>query len=271
MGIASKARQVCEDFLREDIRYNTENEVAPSESAVAERLLTAGDALEAFYAEIYPALDHDGITWKHVLGSVLSISAYWSKERLEGYRAGRKELEELNQKIARQAQDLADMLDRRNELHNHSAFSGETYCHVVDVIDEASKYNGHYRSFMKERLNALGTQFDLKYWPSLSGFIQVIGEDAARAKITASDPLTEAATRSSRPSKADFLRALLAALDENRGDWHGAIPRTFELSNAVLADLLNVLLELPRDDLVGEDYVKTQRHRYKAAVAVLKD
>ena len=51
----------------------------------------------------------------------------------------------------------------------------------------------------------------------LADCVRVIGDDAENASITTSDPLTEAATKSTRPSKADFIRALRESIEEDRG------------------------------------------------------
>jgi hypothetical protein len=262
-----EAWRVCEDFLQDTIRNNTQRGIAPSETAVAQRMLARGEELRRFYEEIYPRLNHDGITWKHALDCALYVGRFWTPEDIADRRAGRKELGILNEAIAHQADALADLLDRRNELYEQSGFGAETHYAIYEVIDEASERNGHYQGWVKEPLQLLGGRFDLKYWPSLSECIRVIGRDAARADIVADDDLTEAATQSKRPSRADSLRALLAAIEMRRGEYAGAIPHSFEFSNAALADLINVLFELPADDLVNDDYVKTQRHRFNLHLA----
>jgi len=256
------ARRVCEGYLQERIRYDREHKILRSEIAVAERMLTNGSALERFYREIYPALNHDGITWKHALHCALYVGTFWSPERIAERRAGRKELEQLNEDISRQASALADLLDRRAELYEHSGFGAETHYAIYEVIDDAAARNGHYQGWVRKPLLAL-RRFDLKYWPTLSECIRVIGQDADQADIAADSSLTEAATLSSRPSKADSVRALLASIEDNRGDWEGGIPRSFEFSNAALADLVNVLFELPAEGLVSDEYMKIERHRRK--------
>jgi hypothetical protein len=262
-----EASRVCEDFLQDTIRDNTQRRIAPSETAVARRMLARGEELRRFYEEIYPKLNHDGITWKHALDCALYVGRFWTPEDIAVRRAGRKELEDLHEAIAHQADALADLLDRRNELYDQSGFGAETHHAIHEVINEASERNGHYQGWVKESLQLLGGRFDQKYWPSLSECMRVIGQDAARAEIIADDDLTHAATHSKRPSKADSLRALLANIEQRRGDYLGGIPRAFELSNAALADLLNVLLDLQPDELINDDYVKTQRHRFNLQLA----
>jgi hypothetical protein len=260
------SREICEAYLKEEIHSNELQRVWPSEVQMARRMLARGDALAGFYSEIYPALDRDGIAWKHAIGCALRVGAHWSPEKIAKSRVGRKELEELGQAISKQAVALADLLDRRTELYNHSGFSADTLYAIRDVIDEAAAGNGLYQLRLKKSLQALGDRFDGKYWPTMAQCVRAIGQDAYMAEIKATDPLTGVATNSLRPSKADFLRALFESIEECRGESLGDIPGGFDLSNSSLASLVNVLLGLPADKLVGDDYVKTQRHRFRSAV-----
>ncbi len=259
----SAARQICEDYLQQQISQNNKEGILPSENLVAERLLARGDELNDVYEEAYAYLYRDGISWKIFLGCLLSTGAFWSTEKIAEYRTDRHTLIKLNQDIAKQAQTLASLLTQRDDLHNRSDFRSGTHYNIIKLIDQACAENGRYKYNLKEPLAQLSARFDRKYWPSLADCIQVIGCDAENAKIAASDPLTEAATRSTRPSKADFIRALCESIDENRGDWLGAISKKFGPSNANLATLANVLLELPPEEIIDATYVKNLRHRDK--------
>lgn len=259
----NSARQVCEDYLREQIHTNSEQGILPSENSVAKRLLARGDELVEVYDEVYAHLYRDGISWKIFLDRLLSTGAFWSPEKIAEYRADRDVLVDLNREIAKHANALADLLTQRDDQHNHSAFSGSTHYDIVAVIDQACAHNGRYEYYVKEPLAQLSARFDMKYWPSLADCVRVISDDAKNASITASDPLTEAATKSTRPSKADFIRALRESIDENRGNWLGAIPRKFGPSNEAMATLVNVLLDLRTDEMVDGTYLKNLRHRDK--------
>lgn len=258
------AKQVCEEHLREQIRYNTEKNILASENRVAERLLARGEELSPVYVEVHAQLRADGIGWKIFLDCVLSTGAFWSPEKIAEHREDRAALIDLNQAIAKHADALADLLGEREELQNRSAFSGNTHYDICQVIHQASAGNGRYESYVKEPLEHLSTRFDMKYWPRLAECVRVIADDAAEATIAASDPLTAAATKSSRPSKADFLRALRSAIGENRGTWLGGFPRKFAPTDSALATLVNVLLDLPPSELIDASYVKNLRRRDKA-------
>lgn len=263
--MVSNAQQICEDYLREEVRTNNERGILSNENEVANRLLARGSELTDVYEAIYAELSKDGIAWKIFLGRLLTTAAYWSLDKLSEARASRNALAELNKSIARHAQALADLLEERDELHNHSSFSSGTHYDICEVIEEASADNLRFDSYLKEPLAHLKARFDMKYWPSLSSCVRVIGDDADSAQIIADDPLTAAATRSTRPSKADFVRALRESIDEIRGDWLGGIPKTFVLPNDATATLVNVLLDLSADELVDGTYVKNlgrdRKHR----------
>ncbi|MDH5833949.1 hypothetical protein [Luteimonas kalidii] len=252
----SKARQICESYLREEIRSNDEKGILPSKNRIAERLLARGDELVDVYEVVHTKLARDDIAWKILLGRLLTTAAFWSLEKIAQARAEEKALMELNQSIAKHAHALSDLLVDRDDLHNRSSFSSGTHYDICEVISEASAGNSRFSSYLKEPLDHLSSRFDMKYWPSLSSCIRVIGNDAQNAKTAADDPLTAAATRSTRPSKADFVRALRESIDEIRGDWLGGIPKAFTLSNDSMATLVNVLLDLPPDELVDGTYVK---------------
>jgi hypothetical protein len=115
--------------------------------------------------------------------------------------------------------------------------------------------------YLRDSLRGLSAQFDLKYWPTPGEFMQALSDDADAAIPEATDPLTEAATRASRASKADFFKALFVALDENRVREHGFLPNNFKLTDETLASLGTCALDLGADEIVDGGYVKRLRQR----------
>jgi len=257
------SRGFFEDHLREQIRYNIEHDILPSENAVARRLLDRGSELADVYDEIHAKLGRDATAMKVFTNCMLSVGAFWSPAQIAQYRSDRNSLTALNRMIAERAHELADLLVQRDSLHNHSGFSSGTHYDIVEVIDQACAGNGRYTSYVKEPLAQLGARFDMKYWPMLNEVVRVLAVDADNAKITASDLLTESATQSKRPSTADFTRALHAAIDENRGTWSGAIPEDLTLSDQSMANLINILIELPVEKMVDPAHVKNSRSKHK--------
>ena len=198
---------------------------------------------------------------KVFLDLLLSTAAFWSPEKIAEARVAREELASVNRQIARKAEELVQLLERRTDLNNTSGFSSETHYHVCDVIEAASEHNYLFNSWVKDRLDALRGQFDLKYWPSLDQFLRELAVDAENAGVEATDPLTAAATGASRPSRADFFKALFASIEENSARNYGLLPRGFKLTDGTLASLANCTLDLGPYELTDSTYVKRLRQR----------
>jgi len=258
---SANAQKTCEDILREEIRCNTENNVWPSVNIVAERLLERGNELIAGYQEICQKLQDHPYAINGFLDSVLSSPAIWSSDSISKERNAREKLIAINKKIVSLSQGLAGLLDERSALSNDSAFSSSTHYHVCDVIEESGEDNVLFRMWVKDDLSNLCSQYSLKYWPSIGDFMRVLSSDASNASIEASDPVTAAATKSQRASKADSVRALMAFLDSQKSENGGRIPNDFKPTDKTLASFINCALDFDADELVGEDYVKRLRQR----------
>lgn len=139
-------------------------------------------------------------------------------------------------------------------------------------ISEAAAHganNYRYRSYVKEKLEGLACNFDLKYWPSLAEFMDEISRDSREGHTAASDPMTAAGTSSAKSSKADFVRAFLAYLAECYEERGGHLPNRYVPSDAAMADIINSVMNLEADCVVTADYMKSfrQKERRKASVA----
>lgn len=257
----TNAQQTCENLLIEEIRYNNERRIWPSKNAIANRLLARGVELQDAYEELHDKLHAHPPALQVFLDLVLSTAAFWNPEKMQEARAARSDLASVNQQIAGKASELAMLLEQRSDLHDTSGFSSDTHYHVCNVIEAASQHNYLYKSYIQEKLGSLRGQFDLKYWPSLGDFLQELASDAEKAVTEATNPLTAAATEATRPSKADFFKALFAAIKENSAKSYGQLPRGFKLTDRTLASLANCALDLGPDDLVDDAYMKRLRQR----------
>lgn len=256
------ARQACERILRAEQAYNIEHSILPGENAIAERLLCRGLELADAYEELQDELHRHPNALQAFLGIVLSTASQWSPDKIALARTAREDLAGVNRQISAKAAELARLLGQRDTLHNTSGFCSSTHYHVVEVIEAAARSrNPRFTVHVKDRLDDLRAQFDLKYWPTLSDFVSELATDAEASDPQASDPLTAAATASTRPSLADFFRALFTAIEENSAHLHGQLPAQFKVSDGTCAALANCALDLEPDDLVDGPYVKRLRQR----------
>lgn len=251
--------QFCEAFLCSEIAYNTENNILPSENAVAERLLARRLEMKPVYSELQKKLAPDERAIRVFLGVILSAT-FWDPEAIAEARAGRARLEEVNAEIAEKASALVSLLREREELHNESGFWSKTEYHPLNLIDRAGEDIYLYKSYVREPLRATRI-YDFKYWPRIADCIAVLARDAEEAEIEASDEITEAATSATRRGLADYAKAIFAGIETRREGLPILIPLDFTLSDASFATLINCSLDLGPDDGVGADFVKGVRQR----------
>ncbi len=252
---------ICEAILQEGKAYNIEHKILPSENVVVDCLLARRIELTEAYAELHEKLGFRPPALKVFLDLLLSTAAFWNPERNAESRADRERLEAVNEEIAEKAAALARLLDERDDLHNSSGFYSSTHYHPLDLVEGASAENYLYKSYVQKPLAELRGRYDLKYWPSISKCLWVLSCDAEHSKVQASDPLTEAATRATRKSLADFFKALFASIEENSAHNYGFLPRDFRLTDASFASLVNCALDLGPDEIVDATYVKRLRQR----------
>ncbi|HBO3861926.1 hypothetical protein [Pseudomonas aeruginosa] len=254
-------QQTCENILIDDKTYNVEHNILLSENAIIDCLLARRLELNEAYGELYDKLHLHPRALPAFLSLLLSTAAFWAPDKIARARGQRDELVDTNQQIAQKAEELAQLLEHRSNLHNTSGFSSDTHYHICNVIEDAAKDHYLFNAYVKERLNTVRNQFEWKYWPTVEQFVRSLGRDANGAELEATDPLTRAATAATRHSPADFFKALFAAIEENSEQSGGPLPEGFRLSDATLASLVNCALDLGPDELKDSAYVKRLRQR----------
>jgi len=253
--------QACENALREEWRYNDEHKIWPSQNLVIERLLERRVEMIGAYAEIHAKLHRHPHALTEFFRAVTYTAVSWSPAKAVEARQDRDRLSEINRRIAEAAGALATLLAERSEIENRSSFHAHGLYHIGEVIESASNGNYMFEWHLREPLQALRSQFDLKYWPSISACAAAIAQDAAASTVDATHPATEVATRANRASKADFFKALYINLDEYGAAGRGFIPHGFHLTDESIASIANCALGLPAETGVDGAYVKRLRQR----------
>ncbi|MFJ2323184.1 hypothetical protein [Pseudomonas sp. NPDC087817] len=259
----TQAVQHCEALLRNMMEDLQAKGIWPNVQSIIDSMLKRRIELVEVYEEVHAMLAQTprGL---YIFWDVFVHSADgWNPEKNRRARRAREELIGVNARISELADQLAALLDRRDELHNYSGFGSNTQHHILDIVHEASEHNYRYESYVKEELDRIQNQYDFKYWPPLSDVIQAIGSDAEMAEVTANDPATEAATASRKSGRSDFIKAFLARIDDNRVRECGFIPNSFALTDGSLASLVNCGLDLAVDELVDADFIKRFRQRQR--------
>ncbi|RJX81184.1 hypothetical protein [Pseudomonas sp. LS-2] len=257
----TEAVQHCETLLRQMMESFRADNIWPNVQSIIGSMLKRRIELVEVYEEVHASLSQKPRALYMFWDVFVHAADGWNPEKNRAARQAREDLIGVNTQISELADQLAALLDRRDDLHNYSGFSSNTQSQILDIVHEASEHNGHYESYAKEDVESLQYRYDSKYWPSLSEVIQAIGTDAEMAEVTANDPATEAATASRKSGRSDFVRAFLARIDDNRVRECGFISNSFALSDGSLASLVNCGLGLAVDELVDSDFIKRFRQR----------
>ncbi|WP_217632690.1 hypothetical protein [Marinobacter sp. AC-23] len=126
----------CENILKSERDYNVEHNILPSEVAIIDRLLRRPLELLKVYNELEEKLDRSPSGLRTVLRTLLSTAAFWCPEKSALARQERAKLREVNRKIAASAQKLAELLEERELLNNHSGFFGGEIYDVYSAIEQ---------------------------------------------------------------------------------------------------------------------------------------
>lgn len=264
---ATDATAACENVLSAVRKRYADADVWPSVVRIIDRLLSRRLELKDAYEELYQAMP-DWRALDHFFDAVLVSAAFYNPDEINEARDARADLEATNAEIAKLAHRLAAQLRHRDELRNTSSFSTTAHYHVMDVVEEASESNGLYRVYLKEELDRLASRFDLKYWPSLAAWMEVLADDADRATVYPTDELTKVSTATPhRGRESDFFKALLVAIKE-RSTLRGCfVPDDYLPSDQMLATLGNCALDLPPEKLFDGTQLKSLRQRLRAKAA----
>lgn len=265
MHASSEAILQCETLLRTMMENLQAKRIWPNVCSIIAGMLKRRIELADVYDEVHAALSTTPRALYVFWDAFVHAADGWNPEKNRAARQARDELVAINSRISELADQMAVLLDRRDELHNHSGFSSGTQYHIMDIVHEASEHNYHYESYVKDDVERLQYHYDLKYWPKLREVVQAIGDDAERAEVTAYDEATAVATESRKSGRSDFVKALLARLDDSKVSACGFIPNSFALSDSALASLVNCGLDLNVDELVDADFIKRFRQRQRQA------
>ncbi|TMS92347.1 hypothetical protein CWB58_14775 [Pseudoalteromonas sp. S201] len=255
----------CEAFLQRELDDYKEKQIWMSYWPVMERMIERSDELRlpfqelvhAFgYSDMYEGYPPDNayiwLTLEHIWGSF-----DFRKEDVIKAREEFKELKALKDDIVELAVKLAEKLQRQSELYETSGFSKLEYQFIDDLIEQASEGNYLYKSHVSEKLKSLTYQYDLKYWPSRSELISAVANFEGTQPNPSHCQFPDHVINGRQSDFKDFVIAFDDKFDELNG-----LPTNFRFSNNAIADIINVVLDLPSDKLASGDAVRNVRSKH---------
>lgn len=251
------ATKCCEDILISLKQANTNGGIRPSESVIIDRLLSRRVEMTSAYKELAKNLTSTAMNV--FLGTLVNTTAYWGLEKSKTLRQAQKDIASLNRDIATQSEKLARLLVQRARQESLWGLSSGAHCHVVQVIEEAGGPIGKFNTYIKAELHRLSVQYDESYWPSLGDIAKTLSGDSGRAKVSATDQITDALTSNQRASKADFFKTLFAAIEQCSTERVGFIPSGYRPTDSTLATVANCALDLADSEILTSTFVKRLR------------
>lgn len=255
--------EICEEFTKKNLEDLKNKQIWMSWWPLMERMLKRSNELEPVYAELCKEFGNPSdtnIPFKLTLEAIWYSGKAFSPDTVVHKKAVHTELVKLHDEIPRLARKLAKALRRQQEIAEPEDFGLGEYLSFVDIMCAASEGNGHYNSFLKPELEMLEGIFDRKYWPNLDDFIDAV----AQREETRPEPLSCTLPDFVIQGRINLYKNYVLSLDEDIENCY-QIPNSFQLSNASMATIANVALDLPADNLISPDTVRLIRHRIKSS------
>ena len=258
----------CQDFITREVEDYKQALMWKSYWPVMERMVVRSNELKQPFKELIDEFGYadklegyppdNTYVWLILEHIWLSID-YCRKEVVQA-RKDYKKLIELRDTITNLSWRLESALREQSELYEQSGFSRADYQSVHDVIEQASEHNYLHQSYLAEPLKVLAAQYDLKYWPSRADLLYAI----AMFEEHQPDPLHHEIPEQVINGRASDIKDFVLAFDQQFDDMNG-LPTGFRFSHSAMADIINVVLDVPPDRVTSGDAVRVVRNRNGSA------
>ena len=165
---------------------------------------------------------------------------------------------ETRERIKVLSVELSKALFELDENFESTGLSRDDFQSSHGVLLKAGEGNGQFSSYLLPKIKQLTCQFDFKYWPTRAELVQAIGDFETAQPDPTHIEYPETVIKGRRADIKNFVLAFDEGFTEQNG-----LPDKFRFSNNAMAEIMNVVLNRPPDDLVTGDAIKTVRSRYK--------
>ncbi len=252
----------CEAFTYQELADLKGGNVWNSWHPIMERILSRTCEMKCVYTEL---CEHFGYSLEsYNPGLRLALEAIWAsgglfnKDSISNKREAQKELVSLHEEIPSLANRLSEALIRQRELFDTEDFTTGEHMNLVDLISSAGMYNGHFTGWVENELKKLDGEYDGKYWPEPERLVSAIGDFESSRELPVQGYLPEEVMDGRKSVLKDFVLGFDSDLINTR-----QIPKSFSFSNASIASIANVVLDLPKNRLATEDAIRVIRNRRK--------
>ena len=262
----STPTEFCKAFIQRELEsYQGDQPIWMSYWPILERMIESTEELKRPFSELIDRFGYadkfegyppeNSYIW--LILEHIWFSADFSKNDVMKARSDFKELNELGEDIVELASELASKLRKRAELFETSGFSKPEYLFIDGLFDMASEGNYLYESHVSEKLKSLTYQYDLQYWPCLADLVSAIGQFEEAQPYPTHCQFPEHVINGRQSNFKDYVIAFDEKFDEING-----LPTDFRFSNEAMADIINVVLDLPDTKIATGEAIRVIRNRF---------
>jgi hypothetical protein len=259
-------QEFCTAFIVRELKDFKEKRIWTSALPIMQRMIDRSDELKQVFDELVAAFGYsdkfEGVppsnTYIWLTLEHIWLSSQYAKEGIIEARQHLKKLNILGDEIVELSWQLASALREHAELYEKSEFIGKEFRSLIDTIQDAGSNNYHFKFEVSDELRILDGQYDERYWPSCADIVEQIGNYQSEMKEL---------THMSLPlnvidGRASDIKDFVLGFDSKFTQLNG-LPSEFSFSNNAMAEIINVVLDLPVEQLVSADAIRLVRNRYK--------
>lgn len=259
----------CRAFIERELLSDRKKKIGMSHWNTMERLIARSDELELVYSELIGAFGYsdkfegyppsNSYIW--LILELIWRSEEFAKSEIKQTREDLKELSQVNEDIVDLAMNLSMKLRRQDELFEKSGFKRPAFQTVFDLIEGAGSNNYLFESYLLDSFKELDNQYELKYWPTVADLVDEIAHFEYNQEKISHMYLPEKVVTGRASDIKDFVLSFDGRFNDRNG-----LPKKFKFSNNAMAEIINVVLNLPSDQLASGDAVRLVRNRYAKKV-----
>lgn len=259
-------QEFCTAFIARELKDYQERKIWMSAWPIMQQIIDRSGELKLVYVELVNVfgysdrLEEDtknssymGMALEHVW-----FSYQYAKDGVIQARKDLKKLSSLREDIEELSWKLAAIMRECADLYEKSGFIGRDFRSLVDTIKDAGSHNSLFKSEVSDELDLLDRRYEGKYWPSCIDLVEQIAIDHSQ--------IEELSHMSFPPhvieGRASDIKDFVLGFDDKFHQLNG-LPAGFSFSHAAMAEIMNVVLDCPVEQLVTPEAVKLVRHRYK--------
>ncbi|MDT0581506.1 hypothetical protein [Brumicola blandensis] len=256
----------CKAYIQRELESYQQDKIWMSSWPTMQLIIERAEELKKPFEELinkYGYLDkkHHSQNRHHVF---LILEHIWSShefamDTIQELKDQSAKLDAVTKKIVTLCGELAKCYEIQTSLLNEAGYQRGSYQDALSALQDAGENIPLFGKYIAPELSKLAGRFDGKYWPSkihlLKAFEAYEEDDGEFSHYYFPSKVLS--------SRTSVVKNFVACFDARFEDHSRQLPNDFRFSNAALADILNVVLDIEVDNLYSDEAIKNARRKIK--------